>query len=252
MPEISENLLINAVEPRHPGRRRLGIVLFILLLCGVSFFGYKVFQYYRKIQLGVIDPLTYSFQSTVASQSRLLAIAQAAPGSGALATADDPSRGPADAKLTIVEFADFGCPFSEQESYVIEAIARQYPEDVRVVYRDFPLTDIHPGADLAAEASECANEQGKFWEYHDVLYRNSGNFTEDALVDFATQLNLNTGSFRTCLQSGKYTDEVAQDLADGVAAGVTGTPTFFLNGEKIDGAVPFSTFKEIVEAFLAE
>lgn len=241
------------VQPvRGRGRRRLGTFLFVLALLLLVFFGYKVFRYYRQIQQGTIDPSSFTFQSTKASQSRLIAIAKAAPGSGELATSDDPSLGPADAKLTIVQFADFGCPFSEQESYVVTAIAKQYPDDVRVIYRDFPLVDIHPGADLAAQAAECADEEGKFWEYHDILFRNSGTFTEETLIDYASQIGLSTRSFRTCLESGKYAEEVAQDLADGVAAGVEGTPTFFMNGEKIDGAIPFSTFKDIVDAFLTE
>lgn len=241
-----------AKPPSLSRRRRLGTGLFFLAVLVLMFFGYRVFNYYRQIQQGVIDPDTYSFASTQATQSRLIAIAQAAPGSGELSTPDDPSTGPADAKLTIVQFADFGCPFSEQESYVVTAVARQFPDDVRVVYRDFPLTDIHPGADLAAQAGGCANEQGKFWEYHDLVFRNSGAFTEDLLIDYASQAGLNTNSFRGCLETGKYASEVAQDLADGVAAGVTGTPTFFMNGEKIDGAIPFATFKDIVNAFLVE
>ena len=252
MPEEIEESPSFPTAPPSRARRRLGTFLFVLVLAMVIIFGYNVFHYYRQIQSGVIDPETYSFESTQANQSRLLAIAQAAPGSGELATTDDPSRGPVDAKLTIVEFADFGCPFSQQESYIVTALAKQYPNDVRVIYRDFPLTDLHPGADLAAEAGGCANEQGKFWEYHDLLFRNSGEFTQDVLVDYAGQLGRSMNKFSTCLESGKYTDEVKQDLTDGVAAGVTGTPTFFLNGEKIDGAVPFNTFKEIVDAFIAE
>jgi len=250
MPNQFEPVVSPPVQPVSRGSRRLVTFFFVLVLLLMIFFGYKVFTYYRQLQLGTLDVGSLSFQSTAATQNRLVAIAQAAPGSGELATADDPSIGPADAKLTIVQFADFGCPFSEQESYVVTAIARQYPDDVRVIYRDFPLIDIHPGADLAAQAGGCAHEQGKFWEYHDVLFRNSGTFTEDSLIDYAGQTDLDMGRFRVCLQSGKYADEVAQDLADGVAAGVSGTPTFFMNGEKIDGAIPFLTFKDIVNAFI--
>lgn len=243
---------VSEIPPVSSHNHRLGTLLFIIVLALSAFFGYRVFNYYHKIQSGVIDAANYSFQSTTVSQNRLLAVAKAATGSGELATSDDPVLGSADAKLTIVEFADFGCPFSEQESYVVEAIAKKYPNDVRVIYRDFPLIDLHPGADLAAEAGECAGDQSKFWEYHDVLYRNSGEFTAEVLADYAGQVGLNVNVFKNCLESGKYTQEVAQDLADGVAAGVTGTPTFYLNGEKIEGAVPFSTFSDIVDAFLAE
>ena len=251
MPQ-SDSLLSNIPTRQISQRgRRVGIVIFVLVCLGVALFGYRVFRYYRQIQTGTLDPTSFSFQSTPANQNRLLTIAKAAPGSGVLATADDPARGPSDAKLTIVQFADFGCPFSEQESYVVTAIARQFPDDVRVIYRDFPLTDLHPGADLAAQAGGCAHEQGKFWDYHDLLFRNQGDFNEAVLIDYAGQLDLNIGQFRTCLQDGQYEAEVAQDLADGVAAGVTGTPTFFMNGERIDGAIPFSTFKDIVQAFIS-
>ncbi|MEK7183506.1 MAG: thioredoxin domain-containing protein [Patescibacteria group bacterium] len=250
MSEQFEPVATPPVQPVGRTSRRLGTFFFVLALLLMMFFGYKVFTYYRQLQLGTLDVSSLSFQTTAATQNRLVAIAQAAPGSGELATTDDPSVGPADAKLTIVQFADFGCPFSEQESYAVTAIARQYPDDVRIIYRDFPLVDIHPGADLAAQAGGCAHEQGKFWEYHDVLFRNSGTFTEDSLIDYAGQIDLDMNKFRVCLQTGKYEEEVAQDLADGVAAGVAGTPTFFMNGEKIDGAIPFSAFKDIVNAFL--
>ena len=238
--------------PVRRGRRRLGALLFILMLGVVLFFGFKVLRYYRQIQTGTLDTASLSFQSTGVSQAKLQSFARSAPGSGQLATSDDPTLGPTDAKLTIVQFADFGCPFSEQENFVVRALAKQYPDDVRIIYRDFPLVDLHPGADLAAEAGVCAHEQGKFWEYHDVLYRNSGSFSADELLDYANQVGLNMPAFQTCLETGRYLNEVAQDLSDGVAAGVTGTPTFFFNGEKIEGAIPFSTFTEIIDAFLAE
>lgn len=232
--------------------RRLGTLVFILALVPVVIFSVKVFSYYRQIQTDRLDVTNLSFQSSSVAAGRLVNIAKAAPGSGELATLDDPFLGTPNAKLTIVEFADFGCPYSVQESYVVRAIAQKYADRVQVIYRDFPLVDLHPGADLAAEAADCANAQGKFWEYHDVVYRNSGDFTLEALVDSAGQIGLNTRTFRACLETSEFRAEVAQDLADGVAAGVTGTPTFFFNGQKIEGAIPFSTFTEIVEAFLTE
>lgn len=232
-------------------RQKTGLVVFILLLVCLVGFSAKVFGYYRKIQQGTLDTTGLTFQTTAATQAGLAAAARTAPGNGQLATADDPSLGNPGARLTVVEFADFGCPYSAQESYVVRAVAKEFPNDVRVIYRDFPLVDLHPGADLAAQAGECAQDQNKFWEMHDVLFSHSGDFTQDDLVADATEAGLNTRTFQACLQSGKYADEVAEDAAAGAAAGVVGTPTFFLNGQKIDGAIPFTVFNQLVQAFLS-
>ncbi len=239
--------------PAGPPKRRRRLVkpiIFIVVLLVGGLFGWRVFNYYRQIENGSLDLSQLSFERTGVTRAQLEALAAAAPGSGELATEDDPSIGPENALLTVVEFADFGCPYSKQESYAVTALAKQYPQ-VRFIYRDFPLTDLHPGADLAAEAAQCANEQGKFWDYHDILYRHNGEFLFDTLVDYAAQINLDADDFTECLESGRYTEEVAQDSADGVAAGVVGTPTFFFNGQKIDGAVPYDIFRDLIEAFFA-
>jgi len=226
--------------------------LFLLVFIIVIGFSWQVFSYYQKLQKGqvVLAPDTYA--STVASSERLQSLAQGAPGSGALATTDDPYRGNRDAAVTIVEFADFGCPYCAEERFVVEAIARKYPDDVLVIYRDFPLTDIHPGAELAAQAAECAQEQGRFWEFAELVFANQGTFTLEGLAQFADEAGLQAVSYEQCMASGIYEEEVMQDLADGVEAGVTGTPTFFINGIKVEGAIPYGVFDEIVQAFLAE
>lgn len=223
----------------------VGIIFLLFLL-----FAWRVFAFYRQIQLGIIDPATYTFQKTRASGSYLASFASQAPGSGTLATQDDPSIGSDDPKLTIVYFADFGCPYSEEVSYVVDAVSKQFTNQVRFIYRDFPLTELHPGADLAAQAGECAEEQGRFWQMHDVLYANSGEYTAQNLVTFADDAGLDLPDFTKCLESGRYADEVQADVADGVAAGVVGTPTFFFNGQKVEGSIPFSVFNELVHAFL--
>ena len=127
-------------EPAPRSRKRLvGTLLFIVLLLGFLLFSFKVFSYYRQIQKGTLDVSQLSFATTAATGSRLASIARAAPGSGELATDDDPSLGSAQAKLTIVEFADFGCPFSREVSYIVRALAKQFPDEVRFIYRDFPV-----------------------------------------------------------------------------------------------------------------
>jgi protein-disulfide isomerase len=229
----------------------IGVSILGILLLSLAFL-WRVFTFYRQIQSGTVDYSALHFQSTKSDASALLSLASGAPGSGKLATDDDPSLGDAHAPVTIVEFADFGCPFSAEESYVVRALARQYPDEVRFIYRDFPIPELHPGADIAAVGGECARDQGRFWEYHDVVFGHPTVFTPEILMSYADEAGLDTKKFSACLGSGKYEEEVQQDLADGVAAGVRGTPTFFINGVKIEGDVPFSIFTEIIHAFLTK
>ncbi|MBD3263142.1 thioredoxin domain-containing protein, partial [Candidatus Woesearchaeota archaeon] len=113
----------------------------------------------------------------------------------------------------------------------------------------FPL-DFHENAQIAAEASECAREQGKFWEYHDKIFENQISISQNYLQKWAGELGLDTEQFNDCLTSGKYSDKVNKDKNDGIAAGVSGTPTFFVNGKKIVGAQPFSVFQQAIESGL--
>ncbi|MFQ6136552.1 MAG: DsbA family protein [Candidatus Hydrothermarchaeales archaeon] len=165
---------------------------------------------------------------------------------------DDPSKGPEDAPVIIVEFSDFQCPFCAKASLVVEEIVDTYRDKVRLVYRDFPLSSIHPNAQKAAEAAECANDQGKFWEYHDTIFANQGRLGVNSLKQYAKDLDLDTDQFDQCLDSGRYEAEVKKDLQDGIKLGVTSTPTFFINGKKIVGAQPFSTFEQVIERELGQ
>lgn len=118
------------------------------------------------------------------------------------------------------------------------------------MFRDFPIPS-HTGSQKAAEATECADDQGKFWEYHDLIWANSA-VDLASLKGYATQLGLDTATFNDCLDSGKYTSEVQKDYQDGQSYGVTGTPTFFINGELLKGAKPLETFQAVIDAALAE
>jgi protein-disulfide isomerase len=186
----------------------------------------------------------------------ILAIAaRAAPQSAAkpeparteVATAGHPSRGPATAPVTIVEFSDFECPFCGRLFPTLKAVENIYLDRVRVVYRQFPLRRIHPLAEKAAEASLCANEQGHFWEMHDSLFGDQEHLTVDALKARAAALKLNTTAFNACLDSGKQVAAIDKDIADGTKAGVTGTPAMFINGRMIVGAQPFATIQAVIE-----
>lgn len=161
---------------------------------------------------------------------------------------DDPALGPPDAEVVIVEFLDFQCGYCGRfATETLYQILDTYGDEIRFVSRDFPLTSIHTHAQKAAEAAQCAHEQGNYWEYHDLLLRNQQALTIDSLKGYAEQLGLDMMSFDECLESGRYTTEVQQDLADGETYGVTGTPTFFVNGHLLVGAKPFSAFQAAIE-----
>ncbi|MDX9893546.1 MAG: DsbA family protein [Patescibacteria group bacterium] len=167
-----------------------------------------------------------------------------------MATADDPSFGPKDAKVVIVEFSDFQCPYCYQTYEVLNKLKKDYGGLVLVYFRDFPLTDIHPQALLAAMGGECAHEQGAFWGMHDKIFANQADITEEALKRYALQLGLNSMQFNNCLTSGKYLDEIEQDLNEGYNAGVRATPTFFVNGQLIRGVIPYTSLESIIQAEL--
>lgn len=164
---------------------------------------------------------------------------------------DDHVRGNANAKVTIVEYSDFECPFCGSAFPTVEQVLAEYGDDVRLVYRHFPLS-FHAQAQKAGEASECAADQDKFWEFHDTIFQNqdllAGGVTQ--LKTWAKEIGLNSSQFDSCLDSGEKAERVTSDMADGSQFGVTGTPAFFVNGTKIVGAQPFGAFKQIIDAEL--
>ena len=179
------------------------------------------------------------------------------PGDIKKVSADDDSYlGDEDAPVVLIEFSDFQCPFCRSFwRDTLSLIKSEYIDTgkVKFVYRDFPLS-FHPGAMPAAQATECAEEQGKFWEMHDKIFSEQGKlgsgtvqFGVSELKKWASEIGLNAGNFNSCLDSQKYAEEVNNDAKDGQAAGVTGTPGFFINGRSIIGAQPFEAFKSIIE-----
>jgi protein-disulfide isomerase len=159
-------------------------------------------------------------------------------------------RGNPNAPVTIVEFSDFQCPFCGQAYPVIKEILSKYEGRVRLAYRDFPLRQIHPQAQTAAEAARCAMEQGKFWEYHDLLFQNQNKLDKAGLVELASSVKVDRTKFESCLDSGKFRSEIDKDLQAGNRAGVNGTPAFFINGILVTGAQPASVFEKIIDAEL--
>ncbi|MBI4598650.1 thioredoxin domain-containing protein [Candidatus Uhrbacteria bacterium] len=221
----------------------------LLVMAGVGGFVWRIAHFANLIQRGELNPYETQFAQDM-TVSRLAASASAVtPNVDVAGSPDDPWLGSADAPLTIVEFADFGCPYSRQASFLMRSLAHEYGDRVRYVYRDFPLVDVHPEAGFAAEAAGCAGAQGKFWEYHDKLYQAADDFSRDRLIEHARSLGLDTGPFIACLDRGLTRDDVQADYEDGLEAGVYGTPTFFFNGRKIDGAIPADVLRQLIETF---
>jgi protein-disulfide isomerase len=162
-----------------------------------------------------------------------------------------PSFGPADAPITIVEFSDFQCPFCRQwQQQTYQPLMAAYPGKIRLVYRDFPLTSIHPNAFPAAEAAQCANVQNAFWPYHDKLF-SSENLGDDVYKQYAQDLNLDMTKFDDCLASHSYQKYVQDNSDFAVKTGVNSTPTFFINGLAVIGAQPLDVFKQVIDKELA-
>lgn len=165
--------------------------------------------------------------------------------------AKGPAKGANEAKVTIVEFSDFQCPFCSKAEPSVDEVMKNYSDKVKVVFRHFPL-DFHEKAFKAAEGAACAEEQGKFWEFHKTLFANQGAIDVNDLKTHAKTLGLDTAKFNDCLDGGKMKAKVDADMAAGRAVGVNGTPAFFINGIAISGAQPYEKFKEIIDSELAK
>jgi protein-disulfide isomerase len=167
---------------------------------------------------------------------------------------DDAVEGEDDAPVTIVEFSDYECPYCARfYSQTLGQIREEYVETgkVKIVFRDYPLP-FHSQAQKAAEAAECAGEQGKYYEMHDKLFEDGVTGGVKAFKKYADEIGLDTGKFDECLDPDSMASEVQKDMADGAAAGVQGTPAFFINGKLLSGAQPFSAFKSAIDAELAK
>lgn len=228
-------------------------IVYMILILGIVGFAWlfltRTLSFYTGIKDGTID-------FTQIAQNETSKISNANT-SAATITVDnprlvdysqDPTWGSSTAPVHIVMFADFECPFCRKVFTEVKTMLARHKDDVYFVYRDFPIVDLHPGAQVDSEAAQCANAQGAFWAFHDKLYLNgAGSFTVEQLKIFARQLNLNTTQFDACLDSHEFEQEVKKDISDGLSLGVTGTPTFFFNGNRVPGVISAEGFDQIID-----
>jgi protein-disulfide isomerase len=162
------------------------------------------------------------------------------------------TRGAEKAPVSIVEFSDFQCPFCKAATTTMHHLMDQYAGKVRWVFRDFPIASMHPLAPKAHEAARCAAEQGKFWEYHDLLFARSPLLSPAELKQYARELKLDGEAFDRCFESAKYQSAVAADVQEGERLGINGTPAFFINGRLLVGAQPAPVFQQMIDSELAK
>ena len=166
-------------------------------------------------------------------------------------TSEDPSIGAASAPVTLIEFSDFQCPFCQRVAPTLKQVQQAYGDKVRIVWKDFPLTQIHPQAFKAGEAAHCAGDQGKFWEYHDRLFANQQLLQPADLKKHAADLGLDGAAFGACLDTSKYGERVRDGVAEGTRLGINSTPTVYINGRVLAGAQPYETFAAIIDEELS-
>jgi protein-disulfide isomerase len=195
------------------------------------------------------DRMRQAFQEYMAGlkQQNNVTILMVAP---RIAVSLDPARvrGNPKAPITIIEFSDFQCGFCQRVTPTLRQLLAKYDGQISLAYRDFPLREIHPQAQLAAEASRCAGDQGKFWEYHDALFASPSKLDKASLAERARALQLDGERFDACLNSGKFKTAIDSDMEDAEKAGVSATPAFFINGILVDGAQPIAAFEKIIDA----
>ncbi|MEI7741724.1 MAG: thioredoxin domain-containing protein [bacterium] len=163
----------------------------------------------------------------------------------------DHIRGNKNAKVVMIEYSDFECPFCGRHEPTMRKLAAEFGNQVAWVFRHFPLS-FHAQAEPAANSSECASEQGKFWEFHDKVYENQGSIGTALFEKTASDLRLNMTQFKACVAAKKYASRISNDQAEGSTSGVNGTPATFINGKLVSGALPYESIKQMIQAELAQ
>ncbi|MFH1947041.1 MAG: DsbA family protein [Candidatus Magasanikbacteria bacterium] len=223
-------------------------VIFVIILSATAFAG-MVGYYAWQLKYGDAEQLVKQFSTESFSQDPGLATM----GIENLEQKDvsqyirdfDPVLGKSDNPITIVSFIDFECPYCQGTYLTFKNVITKYESLVKVVFKHLPLENLHPGASLSAQASACANAQNKFWEYYNILFLDSDH-SQDNLINLASQINLEPQSFSACLDSDEYRNNINKDLTDAVELGLVGTPTYFVNGYKMEGALTPEQWDQII------
>lgn len=229
----------------HRKRSWTGTIITLVILFLLGAFVWRVVYFTRVIRSGGMNLADLNYSQTLSTVTKI-ASQPISEDSVDVVLKNRPVLGSVTAPVTIVEFGDFGCPYSRASSFVLRSLAAKYPNQFSLIYRDFPLTEIHPFAQKASEAAACAAEQNKFWEYHDKLYLHQDNLDDASFEQFANQLNLDAGKFHNCYATHTYAKQIAEDYQAGLDAGVRGTPTFFINGNRIAGSIPQNILENVI------
>ena len=160
----------------------------------------------------------------------------------------DHIQGSADARCTLLEYGDYQCSYCGEAYPIVKQLQARFGEDLRFVFRNFPLAEMHPDAQHAAETAEFAAAKGKFWEMHDLLYEHQKNLGDGSLLDLAGHLGLEVDRLESALEAGTYRTRVKADFSGGVRSGVNGTPTFFINGQRYDGSSEYDDLRDAIQA----
>lgn len=239
------------MRERGSATDKVVVVVGVVIAAAAVFMAWRIGVYYFAIRSGDVSKLP-QFSSSLSFDPEAAETASANAERSLLETDDDPSFGAADAQLVIVEFADYECPFCQQASGIVRPVASRYADRVRVIVRDFPVNELHPNALLAAEALGCAEEQGVYWSMHDRAFANGAPLDRSTLERLAEQSGADPEEFKACMASHRRLEEVQDDIAAADAAGVRGTPTFFFNGQRVEGTIPEDMFEALVKGFLGE
>lgn len=216
------------------------LVLCATVLIGVAF-ALLVYQEVRKINTGEVSE--FSNQADLLVDPNKLSFTPA--------IGDDPYIGNPEAPVQIIAFEDFQCPFCKAAAPIMKSVLQKYPDQVVYVYKDFPLQTIHPESLEAALAANCADEQGDFWPYHDILFENQDKLADASIyTDLAEEVGLDIVEFNSCLSDKRHFDAVQQDQDEGFLAEAQSTPTYFVNGVKIEGLLTEAQWIEIINSVL--